>query len=247
VQPYHHARSEATAAVDLLRAVRTWCSTNDVALNGQLFLAGYSQGGHATLTLQRELESYHGGEFTVTASAPMAGAYDLSGVTADDVLSGRPQPNPYYFGLLLAAYQDVYRLTNNLADWLVPPYDTTLPPLLRGTNTGSQINAAMPANVTSVLQPDVLAALRADLAHPLRLALRDNDLYRWTPKSPTRLFHCSGDQDVPYANSEVALASFHNRGASQVSLEDPQPGADHTGCALPSLLAAQAWFDSLRN
>ncbi len=248
LHPYHHAWSEATVAVDLLRAARTWCAANGVALTGQLFLAGYSQGGHATMALHRELEAYHTAEFTVTGSAPMAGAYDLSGVTAADLLSGRAMPNPYYFLYLLGAYQDVYHLTNRLADLLVAPYDTALPPLLDGNHSGSAINTFMPAVVTQIFRPGILETFQTNPQHPLRLALRDNDLYRWTPKAPMRMYHCHADRDVIHANSEVALASFHERGATHVELHDPLPGqeASHGDGAIPAFLAAREWFETLR-
>jgi pimeloyl-ACP methyl ester carboxylesterase len=243
---YHHARSQATASVDALRAIRSWCAENSVELNDQVFLIGYSQGGHSTMALQRELESFHASEFVVTASAPMAGAYDLSGVTANDLLSGRPMPNPYYLLYLLAAYQEVYGLTNSLAELLAPPYDQTLPPLMNGATSSQIINNAMPADPRLVLDPAVLAALQSQPEHPIRVALRDNDLHRWTPIAPTRLYHCRGDQDVIFANSETAQASFHGRGALQVQLVDPDPTANHTGCALPAFILAKDWFETLR-
>ena len=245
LHPYHHASSEATAGVDMLRAARVFCASNGIALNGQLFLCGYSQGGHATMALHRELEAYHTDEFAIAASAPMAGAYDLSGVTTDDVLGGRSQPNPYYFAYLLAAYQDVYHLAPSLVDLLAQPYDTTLPLLLNGQYTGDQINAAMPADVRQVLKPALLADLQTNPNALLRIALRDNDLYRWTPRAPVRLYQCSGDQDVIFANAQVAFESFRSRGA-QVELINPVPGGTHADCVLPSLLGAKAWFDSLK-
>ena len=246
LHPYHHARSEATACVDALRAARALCASNGVPLNSQLFVAGYSQGGHATMALHRELEWYHTNEFTITASAPAAGAYDLSGVTTDDMLAGRPQPNPYYFAYLLAAYQSVYGLAPTFADLLRPPYNTNLPPLLAGNSTDSQINAAMPANPVDILKPESLAEFQTNANHILRVALRDNDLYAWTPQRPMRMYHCASDADVIIANSQVAYASFQSRGATQVQFIDPQPSADHGDCAIPSLLAAKAWFDSLK-
>jgi pimeloyl-ACP methyl ester carboxylesterase len=244
--PYHHARSEATACVDMLRAVKTLCATNGFALTNRLFLCGYSQGGHATLALLRELESWHTNEFLVTACAPMAGAYDLSGVTRTEFLSGDTQPNPYYFLYLLAAYQGVYRLAPNLPALLRPPYDTTLPPLLDGGHSEDQVNAAMPGDPVQILKPEYLDGFRNDPRHPLLLALQDNDLYRWKPRAPLRLYHCAGDRDVIVANSQVAYAAFQSLGATQVLLIDPQPSADHEACALPSLLLAKTWFDSLR-
>ncbi|MBI5387657.1 MAG: hypothetical protein HZA90_23605 [Verrucomicrobia bacterium] len=246
LHPYHHARSEATACVDMLRAVKTLCATNGFPLTNKLFLTGYSQGGHVTMALCRELETFHTNEFTVTACAPMAGAYDLSGVTAVDFLSGRAQPNPYYFAYLLAAYQDVYHLASTLADLLAPAYATTLPPLLQGNSDGSTINAAMPSDPVQVLKPAILAAFRSNPNHPLTVALRDNDLYAWTPRALMRMYHCAGDQDVIIANSQVAFASFQARGATQVQFFDPLPSGDHGDCAIPSAMLAKAWFDSLR-
>jgi hypothetical protein len=246
LHPYHHARSEATACVDMLRAARVFCANNNIGLTNKLFLLGYSQGGHSTMALLRELETYHTNEFTVTACAPMAGAYDLSGVTTTNFLSGASSPNPYYFFYLLAAYQNIYHFAPKLADLLTPPYDTTLPPLMDGAHDSAAINSAMPADPLQILKPQYLAEFRANPRHPLRLALFDNDLYRWRPRSPMRMYHCAADQDVIIANSQVAFASFQALGAIQVQLIDPVPSADHSGCSQPSLTLAKAWFDSLR-
>jgi pimeloyl-ACP methyl ester carboxylesterase len=246
LHPYHHARSEASACVDMLRAARVFCQTNGVPLDDRLFLCGYSQGGHATMALLREIETFHQVEFPVTACAAMAGAYDLAGVTVEDFLSSRIQPNPYYFLYLLGAYQSVYHLAPSLADLFAPPYDTKLPPLLNGATPEDSINAAMPGTPSLVLKPQVLAEFRANPGHPLRLALEDNTLIHWRPASPLRLYHCAADDNVAFANSQVALNSFHKQGAAQVQLIDPMPTANHTGCALPALKAAKDWFDTLR-
>ena len=248
LHPYCHARSEATACIDMLRAARTFCAGNGFVLTNRLFLCGYSEGGHATMALLRELEAYYTNEFTVTACAPMAGPYDLSGVTTTNFLSGVAQPDPYYFLYLLGAYQEVYQLAPSLASLLAPPYDTTLPPLLNGNTSGTQINAAMPpdGNPVEILKPEYLAAFQSNPRHPLRLALQDNDVYYWIPRAPLHLYHCAADRDVIIANSEVALATFQSLGATQVQLIDPVPSADHSGCTIPSLAGAKAWFDSLR-
>lgn len=246
LHPYHHARSQATAGVDLLRAALVLTQTNSPTLNNRVFLCGYSQGGHATLALLRELEWFHTAEFTVAACAPMAGAYDLSGTAAADFLSGRPQPNPYYFLYLLAAYQEVYRFADSLADLLAPPYSTTLPPLLNGATSGSQINSAMPADPVQILKPELLQAFRSNPRHPLRLALEDNDVFRWQPAAPLRFYHCAGDRDVLQANSIVAVDYLKANGRPDVTLIDPLPTGDHGDCATPSMLGALQWFDQLR-
>jgi len=246
LHPYHHARSEATACVDMLRAAVRFSATNGISVTNRVFLCGYSQGGHATLALLRELEWFHAGEFTVGACAPMAGAYDLSGVTANDFLSSRPKPNPYYFLYLLGAYQETYHLAPSLADLLAPPYNTTLPPLLNGNVSGSQINAAMPPNPLLILKPAYLAEFQSNPRHPLRLALENNDVYRWRPAAPLRFYHCDGDQDVVVTNTQTAVAYLHSIGRSDVTWENPVPGGGHGDCSQPSMLRAKLWFDSLK-
>ena len=42
--PYVHAATEASAAVDMIRAVRSHAPEMDLLLNDQLFITGYSQG-----------------------------------------------------------------------------------------------------------------------------------------------------------------------------------------------------------
>ena len=243
--PYLHAASEATATVDAVRAVKAVCGTRKTDLNGQLFLAGYSQGGHATLAALRELETQHAAELPVTACAAMAGPYDLSGVVLDDALTERSVPTRYYFPYLLQMLVDLYGLAPGLSDLLAPPYNTQLPPLLNGLVDAAAVDSLMPLVPNHILRPEVLASVRSNPGHPLRVALRDNDVTGFTPKSPLRLYHCSGDQDVLPANSVVARDRFAASGMA-VPLVDPRAGATHGDCAQPALIAAKVWFDSLR-
>lgn len=245
--PYHHAASQATAVVDALRAARDSIPGKGASWNKQLFLTGYSQGGHATLAAQRELEIRHAEEFPITASAPCAGAHDLSGITTTDFLSGRVPPNPYYFAYFLAAYTEIYHLAPKLGDLLRPPYEATLPPLFDGRHAGSEINALMPPRAVDILKPEVLEAFVNDPNHPLRVAIRDNDLHRgWFPMVRTRFYHCAGDLDVLPANSKVAFDTFKAAGAPAVELVDPFSIADHGGCAPFALLGAKFWFDGFK-
>jgi hypothetical protein len=196
------------------------------------------------MALHRELERYYTNEFTVTACAPMAGAYDLSGVTAADFLSGREMPNPYYFAFLLGSYQQAYGLGASLAELLVPPYDTTLPPLLDGNHSESELDAAMPRVPVTILKPGLMADFQTNANNVLRVALRDNDLTQWRPVAPMRLWHCSGDQDVAFANSQAATNQFYLQGVRGIQLINTVPEGDHGACVQPSVLDALTWFDT---
>ena len=246
LHPYHHAQTEASAVIDMLRAAKTFCATNATPLNGQLFLCGYSQGGHATMAAHRELELNFTNELPLTAVAPMAGAYDMSGTTLNDFLSDRVMPNPYYCAYLVMAYRDTYQWTNSLADILLPKYATNLLSLFDGKHDGGQINALLSSQPKTMFQPAFLDSLWNDPTNVFRMALRANDVYPWTPKAPTKLLHCHADQDVLYANSLVAYDYFQSHLATQVVLFDPKPDADHGAGAIPCMLTAKNWFDGMR-
>ena len=246
-QAYLHARSEATCVVDALRAGRALCASNNVTLNGQLFLTGYSQGGHVTMSAHRELEAFHTNEFSVTASAPCAGPYDLGGVTIEEGVANPNYTGPAFFALMLASYLPIYQLGDTVEELLAEPYRRTLPPLLDGTHWFYEITEAMPTNdVLAIFRPDFKADFRTNVSNPLRQALLENNTYSWTPKAPVKMVHCQGDEIVPFANAEVAYQSFTNRGACCVSVVDPGAPArlNHEDCYSPSLREVLAWFET---
>lgn len=245
LHPYVHAASSASAVIDMLRASEDFTLANGPDLNGQLFITGYSQGGYTAMAAHREIQANFSDEFVVTASAPLAGSHDLSGIMADTFTQRQPHPSPFYLPYTLLAYNDIYNLYDSPSDFLAAPYDMTLPPLFDMTHTSGQINAAMPAIPDDVIQADVRAAFLTDPNHPLRQRLRENDVYDWTPESPMRLYHCAADQHVPQANSIKAFETFHDRGARQVEFFDPMPTANHGGCITPSLFATKVWFDGM--
>ena len=248
LHPYVHARSEASAVIDMLRAARLLCAQYAANLSGKLFLAGYSQGGHATMAAHREIERSYATEFAITASAPMAGPYDLSGATMTALLqANQPYPSPWYAPYVVLSYNSVYRLYPDLSQILLQPYAVTLPPLFDGQHPGNQINDEMPVIPSQIFRPEFLQDFSTNASNPFRLALQRNDLYNWRPIAAMRLFHCAGDTTVPYANSVVALNTFQANGATQVQLIDPYPPGNHTTGALPCYQAARAWFDLMKN
>ncbi len=247
LHPYVHAKSEATAGIDMLRASQKLLSTLDQSFGDKLFIFGYSQGGHAAMAMHKEVQENHADEFTVTASAPMAGPYDISGYQAEIFMTDEPYDAPYYLPYVLLAYNDVYELYESPSDFLKEPFDVTIPALFDGYNSGGAINNAMGTNIANeIIRDDVLEAFKFNYDHPFRVALKQNDLYDWKPEAPMFICHCEGDNLVRYENALVAYNSFIDRGkvASEDDLKFANKGnLDHGGCVLPCLLDGLLWFD----
>ena len=243
--PYLHAKTEATSIVDGLRAARAFCEDNEIALNNQLFLMGYSQGGHATVAAHREIEMFHNDEFTVTACAPMAGPYDLT-ESVRHVLTNPDYPYPAFVAIILAAWLPIYDWDTTLEEMLAEPYDTTLTRKLTRKHKFQEIHDAMAPTFLRALDLDLGSALMEDPEHFIWEAMADNDLLDWAPQAPVRLYHCQGDEQVPYQNALTAQEAWTANGACCVEVEDPGAWLDHWRCRPRSFVSAKAWFDGFR-
>lgn len=251
--PYVHAKSEATASVDMVRAAREYLSTTNFVDNNELFLTGYSQGGHACMATTKFINDENlQSEFNIVASAPCSGPYDLSGIMADTIISPTPYSNPGYIVYLLASYQLAYgNIFNSWSDVLYPPYDTIVPPFFSGNNTTLDmglLNSLIPNQMSLLIRDTCLNNFINDSInknHPWWHALIDNDNYDWLPLKPLRMYYCTADEQIAYTNALIAESTMNNNGALDVQAMN-MGNNDHGGCILPALSSAFNWFQNLR-
>ena len=247
MHPYVHAATEASASIDAMRATREFCDANDRMLNGQVFLAGYSQGGHACMATHWMIEAQFSDEFTVTASAPCSGPHDISGIQAEVITDTVPYPAPYYLPYVILAYEQLYPgLFTSYSEVFNAPYDTLLPPLYDGYHSSGEIDDVMPDVPSQVLRDSLLDVFANDPLHPFRIALQENDVYDWTPQAPVWMFYCEGDEHVFYQNSILAQQTMTANGATDVLASSMGVTLDHGGCAFPALLAVKNWFHTMK-
>lgn len=248
IHPYMHGESEATASIDCLRACRFICDSEDRNLNDQLFITGYSQGGHSTMAVHRKIQEELSGELTVTASAPGSGPYDMSGIQLDMVASFDPYSEPGYLPFLIQSYQAAYGdLYTNIEDIYVAPYDQILPPLLDGSVGMGVVNDAMPAVPRDIFTTTYTDAFFSDTTHPAFVALKANNMYDWVPEAPVTFSYCRMDEQVAYENTFVASNYMINNGSPAITVIERDSLIGHFDCALPSILGAKIWFDGMAN
>jgi hypothetical protein len=255
LHPYIHAESEATSAIDMVRAAREFISDSlGMIDNGEVFLTGYSQGGHACMATNKYIQDNNLElEFNVIASAPCSGPYALSITMADTITSLMPYSNPGYITYMLASYQLVYgNIFNSWSEILQSPFDTIVPPFFNGSNTTldmGMLNALLPSVVDSLIQDSVLTNFVNDSVnknHPLWLALLDNDNYDWNPLNPVNMYYCTADEQVAYENALLADSVMNENGASDVQSINSGSGLNHGGCVLPALTSTFNWFQTLK-
>lgn len=251
LHPYVHAESEASAAIDMLHALDEFAAQMDVIINDQLFITGYSQGGHAAMALQQEIEQ-NSEAFTVTASAPMSGPYSISGIMRDKMtLDESSYFYPAYVHFTIVSYNYVYGLYDDIAEVFKPPYVPLLQQFLDEEINLGGLNDGLIAKLIQnhgapvpkfMLQDSILNAVLTDEMHPFNVALRDNDVFDWKPEAPTRLYYCMADDQVPFQNSVVASDAITANGAPNFEAIDVNSAADHGECIEPAIIATALFF-----
>lgn len=247
LHPYQEARTEASATIDLLRAARELAPQLGYRLNGQVFLSGYSQGGHTTMATHLTMQTQLPGEFNVTASVPMSGAYDLSGVMVDVMLSDSDYAVPGYLPYLVLSWNQRYQFYSNPSQYLKSPYDVTLPPLFDGTHGMGEINAAMPSVPKLIFKDEMIDSFSSNPNHPFRLALKDNDVYDWKPESQGQIVFCRMDEEVDPRNAVVLYNSFKSKGVTSFDTICASETLPHFQCAQFAVLSMKAFVTPLQS
>ncbi len=247
--PYMHGETSAKTTVNAIRSAREMSEASelDFALNGQIFLFGYSQGGHTAMVTHKYIQENLAGEMQVAGSAPMSGPYDVSGAQTIYITADNPYPTPGYLPYVMLSYNEVYGLVDSPSEVLKPPYDVTLPAIFFDKNQSmGDFNNACTSIPNQVLVPSVLEDFRNDPDHFFRVKLRDNDVHDWTPTSPISMLYCAGDDQVSALNSENAYANFIANGATEIYKTD-FGDYDHNGCVEFCMLAGKSFFDGRKD
>jgi len=219
--PYQHKASLAWASLDMLRAAKEFASKNNLKLKKKIQLAGYSEGGYATMALHQEIEKSAASEFPVLKSYPAAGPYDMVS-TAQWVVSqttDMPAAAASYYLWVLLTYNQMYGINAPLTDLITP---ANAAKVAAATAAGNPLAAEIDLNPSKLYTSAFISGIKNSTNVKFIAALRENNVYDWKPKAPIVLFHSEGDDFVPFLNATIAENKLKENGAA-VSLVRLQP------------------------
>jgi dienelactone hydrolase len=142
--PYVNADQQSKDTIDALTAARRALPkafAADMRDRGELFITGFSQGGHVAMATHRALQALG---MPVTASAPISGPYALAAY-ADELFAGRVDIyTPIYMTLVVNSYQHSYgNIYASATDIVQARYANSLD-LLPATNSDVFSRGALP-------------------------------------------------------------------------------------------------------
>jgi len=242
---YQHSDSESDAAIDMYFAVQKLNNLISLKTNKQLYLTGYSQGGHACLATHKKLQEDFP-EIAISASSPMSGAYHMSGEQANVMFN--PYKDPAYLPYLLMSYNEVYKITGtNYSELFVTPYDTLIPMLYKGHLDLFEINDYLPEIPIKMVQPYLVKQYLQNPNYKFRLALEENNLIDWKTDTPTQFCYCTEDKRVLKENSFIAYETMLKNGSPNLILRKAGNKFGHIECAGFTFVYTKLWFNTFKN
>jgi pimeloyl-ACP methyl ester carboxylesterase len=248
--PYLDAKSSTQSILDMIRAAKEY-STDDKVLakpTKDLFIFGYSQGGWATMQLQKTIEKDYSSEFNLKASSCGAGPYSIEYMN-EYIVGQVDYPMPYFMAYLLNSYVTIGSFTNPLTDFIQEPYAAKIPGLFDGEHSGGAINAELTTQMANFLTPEYRAGYATDTKYAgARSAFLSNSVTAWKATTPMKLYHGADDDLIPSSISSKMLADFQTEGvpSSQIELIII-PDVGHTDGVYQTGINTIMWFLTLMN
>jgi pimeloyl-ACP methyl ester carboxylesterase len=238
--PYEHRKSLAQASLDMIRASKEFINKNtDIKWDNRLYITGFSQGGFATMALQKMIEEETGTEFNLRASSCGAGAYNKTATMKNLVTQSTSTvvSNNALYAWVLQTYNTVYKIGRPMSFYFKEPYATQV----QTSALGATISVAFSKSLTDTFVKSINDGTDAAFA----AAVADNDIFDWKPITPTRLYHGDADELVPFLNSQTAFDAMRKRGATNVELYK-LAGATHGTAVQNYLIGTYEMFTTVK-
>ena len=254
--PYIHAETEALSGLHMIDLTYEFLDSMNYTIIPELFLTGYSQGGHASMALQKMIETSIP-ELTVTAAAHGSGPYSVSEVMREQIIADVAYPVglgyvPYMILGQQSAYGDLYSdLTEVFKPNFVSPIEDFRNYDIGLSDMGLQIGQILllslqPLIPNRILQDSVLNQLIAnDTSSRWIQVLREQDVYNFKALAPTRMYYCGMDEQVPFENALFADSAMNVLGAVDTEAIELDPDGDHGECAALAIPESILFFLSI--
>lgn len=234
MHPYFVEEPTASAVVDNIYAAKNLAKELGVTLNSNLYLAGYSQGGYATMAAHKFIEEKGIKGFELQASFPSSGGYNVKSIQKY-FFDMEVCPEPYYMAYVALAYHNSLGLRSDLSCYFNEPYASAIPKYFDGEYSSREINDMLNDTLEILVNNEYLKGYAEDLRfQAMDKAFEDNSLVDWAPQVDMYMYHGEADLTVPFQNSLDTYNQLIENGASESVVNlIPLPNATHTSGIFP--------------
>lgn len=247
IHPYYVADYYGSSIIDMIKAAEEFAFIEGARFNGELFLAGYSEGGYATMAAHKAIEENPIQGMELIASAPASGGYDVK--SFQEYFFGLETYNqPFFMGFVAASYDANYFSSSSLSDYFNDPYASVISEAYDGSKNGGDINSLLTTNVAELLKADLIENIDISSEYAEFVdAMNINSLVDWVPEAQMFMYHGTSDITVPYQNSVTTFEKLIAAGASEEKLKFINlEGKNHNSGAIPYFIDVVQKFNDLK-
>ncbi len=240
VHPYFIAEPNSTAITNLMKAAVELAEEKELNFNGDLYIAGYSEGAYNTLATQKAIQEEGLDGFELKSTFLGGGVYEFETNTFLQFIGETFETTFYAFRTY--SLLDYYDFSLTLNDFFNEPYASEIPDLFDGSLGFGEISAELPDEVDVIFTNDFLTGFTTDSKFDdFKSREAENGLLNFTPSTKIYFFHSEDDETADYLNSVNARNYFIQQGVAESELEfTTVSNLSHVGAALP-------WIESIFN
>lgn len=248
--PYLITQPTVRSLVDMLYTAREIGGSEfpGISFKNEYYLLGYSQGGWATLGLDKAIEQDYNSDFNLKGSSCGAGPYNILQLL-EGIANKPTYPMPVYFAYILNAYIAYNQFTNPVSDIFNEPYASRVNSLFTGLLTSDQINNQLTTSVSGLINPDFISGFSASSKYSIvRDALNNNSITAWHSYKPVLLTHGGSDTQVDPVSTENMYNAMIQAGTStDLCKKVIVPDVDHGAGAVPCIIEGILFLNNLKN
>jgi hypothetical protein len=252
LHPYFVIEPTNNAIIDLMHATEEFVLNSAIhaKLNRHNYLMGYSQGGWATLSAYKQIETEID-TFEIKAASCGAGAYDLLN-TSNYIAKQFIFPSPLYLPYYIYSHQQYGLLNDSLGIFFNEPYSLKIPLLFDGLKTSREINSELNDTVDRLLKPELITSLDSginnqDSYNELKADLEANSVTTWELNGLLHFYHGSIDDNLPVTGSRAIYSDFLELNLKGKVEYFEMEGLNHETGVIPWGIKTLIWFNSLEN
>lgn len=233
VHPYYDVVSTGQASADMLLAAKEYFASISRKMSHKITVMGYSQGGQASLSFLRfvETEPLYQDAFVIDQVFAGGGAYDLI-KSYDTFVAKDYSSQPVTIPLLILGINYGENLDLDLSQMFAEPlYSHYNEWIISKNYTTDEVSAMMgETKLTKIMAPQAFDTTNPN-TKKFRTGLKKNSLIiygkvtNWVPRAKITLLHATDNTIVPYENTESAYKAFMAAGCN-VTLHNI-PNKDH--------------------
>jgi len=266
VHPYIMKKA-ATASLDMIKASMKYMRDNNIVINYQLYITGYSEGGYNAMALAQKVENSFSDRVNLMGVAPMAGPYNVEALANVELHASRTMPYPAFLADLAYSYGTYYHDLN--ISGITVPSEATLAMAFDGMHDTVPIHVILGLADTAtgdygfythktneLFKDNFITEYQSTPHAPVHTHFIENNVDNWTPKSKMNLIQCVDDDIIPFSESNDTYAKFKDAGADVILTPIPTSYLPqqvdalhpfvHVNCAPVAYGVAVKWFSAIR-